>query len=172
MRVHRSTSLLRGNRPSPPSCLLMAGVQETWTPTQPGLTVRLKQSPWVLHCSCKIRLLTVLMYCFPKCYWTKRGLACPSAVKPIYWHQVVVKESAHWLQAPSKEFRQLVLKRPRFPEGAKKRFLKTGWGRGVMGYATSSWTAFWLTGGEVSKRQRVLLVPTGLGSPRLCAAYS
>ena len=32
----------------------------------------------------------------------------------------------------------------------RERFLKTGWGRGVVRCVTSSWTFFWLPGGEES----------------------
>ena len=53
------------------------------------------------------------------------------------------------LQAPSKEFRQLVLKR--------RKLLNSFWGKafkgwikeGVVGCVISSWTFFWLVGGEV-----------------------
>ena len=49
-------------------------------------------------------------------------LAC--TVKPIYRHQVVVKEMQHLLQVPSKESRQLMLKRPKLPDGFQGRGLK------------------------------------------------
>ena len=52
------------------------------------------------------------------------------AVKPIYSHWVVVKENAVFLQAPSEESRQLVLKRPEFPEGFQGKVCKDSEGEG------------------------------------------
>ena len=45
------------------------------------------------------------------------------------------------------------LKDPNSSKAFRERFLKTGWGRGVVGYVISSWTFFWLVGGEVIRNQ-------------------
>ena len=74
MRVHPSTSVLQGNRCPPPSCLLMAGVQETWTPTQPGAAIHLKHPHGCYTVAADTRLLTVPMACSPKCSKPNVGL--------------------------------------------------------------------------------------------------
>ena len=64
-------------------------------------------------------------FLFFLCYWTKLDSACPCAVKPIYWHRVVVKESAAFFcREPSKESRELVLRIPEFPAGFQKSIFK------------------------------------------------
>ena len=82
------------------------------------------------------------------------GLACPQAAEPIYWHQVVMKEGAVFTAGcKAKSPGQLVLKRPALPKASRERFLKTKWGRRVVGYVISLWTLFWLAGDEVIRSQ-------------------
>ena len=53
------------------------------------------------------------------------GLLACLAAKSIYGHQVVVKESTTFIcRVPSKEYRQLMLKRPELPGGFQGRVLK------------------------------------------------
>ena len=59
------------------------------------------------------------------CYWTKLGSAHPWAVKLIYWHRVVVKESAVFTagqQARSPGY--LVPKKPKLPDGLQQSIFK------------------------------------------------
>ena len=53
-------------------------------------------------------------------------------------------------RAPSKENRQLMLKRPELPDGFQARIFKDVLGERVVGCLISSWTFFWLVGGEVT----------------------
>lgn len=46
-----------------------------------------------------------------------KGPLAQLAAKPIYWHQVVVKESTAFIVEPSKEDGQLMLKRPELHDG-------------------------------------------------------
>ena len=48
----------------------------------------------------------------------------------------------HLLQAPNKESRQLVLKRPELPGGFQGKFFEDRVRRGVVGCVISSWTFF------------------------------
>ena len=75
-------------------------------------------------------------------------LACHAA-KPIYWHCVVVKGSTAFIcRVQSKENGQLVLRRPKHSNGFQGRVLKGN----IWGKDCSSWTFFWLVGGEVTGR--------------------
>ena len=54
--------------------------------------------------------------------------------KPVYWHHIVVKQSTVFIgQAPSKENRQLMLKRPKLSMTFRQVFLKTLLGEGIIG---------------------------------------
>ena len=69
--------------------------------------------------------LAISSFCLTYCYRTKLGSTCPHAVKPIYWYEVVVKESAafiagHQARNPGK----LVLKRPWTPNGFQGKVFK------------------------------------------------
>ena len=50
----------------------------------------------------------------------------------------------------SKENRQLMLKRPELLFGSQARVLKTTFGMRVIGCVLSSWTFFWLVGGDIT----------------------
>ena len=70
-------------------------------------------------------------------------------MKPIYGHQVVVKESAAFVTGhQARNSGQLVLKIPNSPTGFSKAFLKANWGRRHPGYAVSSYTVLWLGEGS------------------------
>ena len=78
------------------------------------------------------------------------GSACPLAVNPIYWHQVVVKKRAAFIAGhQARSSGSWCLKGLHSPNVFREKFLKTGWGTGVVGCVISSWTFFWLAGGEV-----------------------
>ena len=69
-----------------------------------------------------------------RCYQTKLGSACPRAVKPIYWHWVLVKESAAFTEGhQARRPGQLVLKRPKFPEGFQGKVFKDRVREGGLG---------------------------------------
>ena len=106
------------------------------------------------------------LFCLTYCYRTKLGSTCPHAVKPIYWHEVVVKEGAafiagHQARSPGK----LVLKRPWTPNGFQGKVFKdrvregscevydqlvdsllTGW---WWGNRESTSSVFWSQGSDV-----------------------
>ena len=68
---------------------------------------------------------------------------------------------------------QLVLKRLTLPEGFQEKMRERQRGRWVVGCVLSSWTFFWLVNGEAMEVNIInLLVPTGLESMCLWAAYS
>ena len=52
------------------------------------------------------------------------GVLAQCSAKPIYWPQVVVKEITAFISGPSKENRQLMLKRPELPDGFQRRVSK------------------------------------------------
>ena len=84
------------------------------------------------------------------CYPIELGSARPYPVKPVYWHQVTVKESAAiYCRVPSQESRQLVLRRPELSNGFQGKVFKDRMRGRVAGCMISSWTFFWLVGGEV-----------------------
>ena len=88
-----------------------------------------------------------------RCYQSKLGSACPHAVSQsigtgLWWRKVQCL-----LQVPSKESRQLVLKRPELPTGFQGKVLKDGVREEVAVYVISFWTFFWLVGGEVTRSQ-------------------
>ena len=75
------------------------------------------------------------------CYRTKLGSALPRAVKPIYWHWIVVKESAVFiLKAPYKENGWLVLRNPELHEGFQQSVFK-GQVRERGGGSQGMWSA-------------------------------
>ena len=98
------------------------------------------------------------------------GLLDQRAAKPIYRHQVVVKESTVFIAGPSKEKRQRMLKRPKLPDGFQRRVFKGN----ILGEGCSLWSLFWLVvGGGVLRILIIkLLVPTSLGSMCLWSACS
>ena len=113
------------------------------------------------HASCKTSLF-FFMYCssahgtlfstsFPWCwYLTKLGSVCPCIVKPIYWHLVMVKKKySVYCRAPSKEYGKRIPKRPNLPDGFQGKVFKDRVRERVSVYLISSWTFFWLVGGEV-----------------------
>ena len=65
------------------------------------------------------------------------------------------RKMQHLLQMPSKESKQLILKMPELPKAFGKKFLKTGWVRGVVGCVISSRPLLWLAGGEVIRSQHL-----------------
>ena len=78
------------------------------------------------------------------CYWTKLRSAHLLAVRPIYWHWVVVKESAafivrHQTRSPG----QLMLKKPKLPDRFQESTFKGQVGRGVTGFVMSLWKILW-----------------------------
>lgn len=66
------------------------------------------------------------------CYQTKLGSIHLSAVKPIYWYWVMMKENAHYFGVPSIESKQWGLKKHKLPSGFQAKVFKTAWeGGGV-----------------------------------------
>ena len=91
------------------------------------------------------------------CYQTKLGSTHPCAVNPIYWHSVVsvVEEKfSVYYKASSMEYAQLMLKKPKLLSDFQGKVFK-GWEmrESVSVYMISSWTFFWLAGGEVMGSQ-------------------
>ena len=64
-------------------------------------------------------------------YWIKLGSAHPLVCSKANLLTLGCREGkcSIYYAAPSKDFRQLVLKRPKLPNGFRERILKTGWGR-------------------------------------------
>lgn len=62
----------------------------------------------------------------------------------------MAKERAVFTAGPSREARQLVLKRPELPEGFGGQVFKDTVREGVVGGAIGSWTCSLLVGGEVT----------------------
>ena len=73
------------------------------------------------------------------CYQTKLGSTCPCSVKSIYWQWV----QGAWVQVAS------VQKAWTPPKAFGDSFLKTQWGRGIVGFMNELWTFSWLLGSEV-----------------------
>ena len=71
--------------------------------------------------------------------------------KAVCWHWVVMKESTAFIAGPSKENGQLVVKRPKLPSDFWQRVSKGKVKESVSGCLISSWTFFWLVGGEVTR---------------------
>lgn len=84
------------------------------------------------------------------CYWTKFGSAHLLTVKPIYWHEVMLKESAAFCRHQKRSPGSWCSKDPKV---FRDSFLKTGWGRGLSGCVISSWTFFWQGDSEVIGNQ-------------------
>ena len=58
-----------------------------------------------------------------KLFLNQTLVSLPMHSKAIYWHQAVVKEGVY-CRAPSNESRQLVLKRPKLPDGFQGKVFK------------------------------------------------
>ena len=72
------------------------------------------------------------------CYRTKLGSLRPCTVKPIYWHQVVGKESAAFIAgSQARRNGSSSSKDPNSPVAFREGFLKARWGRGLQG----AWSA-------------------------------
>ena len=81
----------------------------------------------------------------------KLGSAHPHTVKPIYWHQVVVKESIGFIAGrQARSSGQLMLKTPKLPNGFQESIFKGKERRGLAGQVISSCTILWLVDGEVT----------------------
>ena len=88
------------------------------------------------------------------CYQTKLGSTC----RPVYWQANLLtlgrgEGKCSVYCRPTKEFRQLVFKRPKLLEGFQGKVFKDRVREGVMGCVISSWTFFWLFHGEVTGSQ-------------------
>ena len=85
-----------------------------------------------------------------ECYWTKLGSARPYAMKPICWHQVVVKESTAfitrcWASRMGSSCSEDLNSPLAFREGV----LKAAWGKGGSGCVISLYTLLGLVGVQV-----------------------
>ena len=80
---------------------------------------------------------------YKKCYQTKLVSTCPCAVKPIYWHQVVVKECTAFVAGcQAKRMSSSCSKDLNSPMTFRQEVLKAEWGR-VLQCAWSACTQFW-----------------------------
>ena len=78
-----------------------------------------------------------------------------------------MKKSAVFIAGTSKGFRQLILKRPKLPNGFfREKLLKTGRRRGLCTQFAYTLLIAWWSGVGINN----LLVPAGLGSMCLCSA--
>ena len=95
-------------------------------------------------------MITQFFCLVSKCNWTWLASDYPCLVKLIYWHGVVVKESAVYIvgrQARSPG--SLYFRGLNSPKSCRERFLKTRWGKKLCGICDQQWTFLWLFGAEV-----------------------
>ena len=90
------------------------------------------------------------------CYQTELGSIHLSAVKPIYWYWVMMKESAHYFGVPSTESRKWGLKKHKLPSGFQGKVFDSVGGRGFVGHVIRLWIFFWLVDGKVIWSQHQL----------------
>ena len=79
--------------------------------------------------------------------------ACPQAVKPVYWHKVVIKESAVFIATVRQGVQSSYCWKALNPSGYQWKIFTGRVSEKVLGCMTSSWTFLWLVGGEIIKNQ-------------------
>ena len=87
------------------------------------------------------------------CHRTRLGSACPRSKANLLTPGGGEGKCSTYCRRQARSQGSLVLKRPELPEAFRGRFIKTGGGRGLVGCVISSWTFFWLVGGEVIRGQ-------------------
>ena len=113
----------------------------------------------------------------PHCYQTKLGSISLYTVKPIYWHLVVVKESAAMTVSTKRgiavQYGWLILRISQLHNGFQGNTFKDRVREGVVDCMISIWIFFWFVGDEVIVGNKLisLLVFAGLGSNCLWSAY-
>ena len=95
-------------------------------------------------------IVTMLYIRSSDCYQTKLGSAHLMSSKANLLQQIVVKESTVFFAGPSKEDGKLMFQRPKLPVGFQGRVFKGEVRERATGCLISSWTFFWLVGGEVT----------------------
>ena len=79
------------------------------------------------------------------CYWTKLGSTLLSSVKPVYWRQVVVKESeAIIIKVPKQRGQVACALNPKLPEGFQQSSYKGHTREGATEFVIRWCTVFWL----------------------------
>lgn len=102
----------------------------------------LKQSDDVMFLFCQYFIMHLQKNKINKVY-----VHLPTCRKPVYWQQVLMKKIVAFIAGQGGQVR--LLNRPKVPGDFQGKAFKGSMRERVVGYVISSWSFFWLIGGEV-----------------------